>query len=83
MATKRAASLEAAMNQAAGKPAEPAIPAPVPPSRQGKRAVTGFFDPLVARELRKLAAEHDRSIQSFLAEAINDLFRKYKVRPIA
>ena len=54
-----------------------------PPSRQGKKVVSGHFDPLAARQLKLLAAEQDRSIQSLLEEALNDLFRKYNKSSIA
>ena len=53
------------------------------PSRVGKKAITGHFEPLVARQLKLLAVESDRSIQSFLEEAINDLFRKHGKSPLA
>lgn len=47
------------------------------PSRDGKSNVTGYFDPLVKRQLRILAAEQDTTIQALLGEALNDLFAKY------
>lgn len=55
----------------------------VPPSRQGKRAITGFFDPAVSRQLKQLALNEDKTIQLLLAEALNDLFEKYNQKPIA
>jgi hypothetical protein len=55
----------------------------LPPSRQGKRAIAGFFDPAAARQLKHLALERDTSIQALLAEALNDLFGKYGRPPIA
>jgi hypothetical protein len=55
----------------------------VPPSRQGKKAVTGFFDPTVSRQLKRLALDEDKTIQLLLTEALNDLFVKYNQKPIA
>lgn len=55
----------------------------VAPSRAGKRQIAGHFDPLVTKQLRYLAAEHDKSIQDLLEEALNDLFRKYGKSAVA
>ena len=55
----------------------------VAPSREGKKPVTGFFMPEVSRQIKKAALEHDRTMQELLQEALNDLFRKYDLPPIA
>lgn len=55
----------------------------VPPSRKGKKAVTGHFDPAVSRQLKQLALDRDTTIQSLLSEALNVLFEKYGKNPIA
>ena len=55
----------------------------VPPSRQGKKAITGFFDPAVSRQLKQLALEEDTTVQALLAEALNKLFEEYGKKPIA
>ena len=55
----------------------------VAPSRTGKKPVTGFFMPEVSRQIKKAALEHDRTMQELLQEALNDLFRKYDLPPIA
>ena len=64
---------------AAGPP-EPG-PADAPshrrPGRQGKSNVTGYFALPVKRQLRRLAADSDRTIQSLIGEALNDLFAKH------
>jgi uncharacterized protein (DUF2236 family) len=55
-----------------------------PPSRAGKKAVTGHFDPAVSKQLKQLLLDQDRhSLQELLAEALNDLFQKYHKPPIA
>ena len=46
-------------------------------SRVNKASVTGYFDPAVRRQLRKLAADSDTTIQALLGEALNDLFAKH------
>ena len=50
---------------------------PRPPSRRGKRNVSAYIDATAAKQLRLLAVELDRSTQSLLEEALNDLFRKH------
>lgn len=53
------------------------------PSRVGKKAVTGYFDPAVRQQLAVLAAEEDRSQNDLIAEALNMLFERYRKSPIA
>ena len=48
-----------------------------PNSRDNKRHIGGFFDPVVSKQLKILAAESDETIQSLLEEALNDLFNKH------
>lgn len=55
----------------------------IPPSRVGKKPITGFFEPEVSRQIKKAAIESDKTMQELLQEAINDLFRKYDLPPIA
>jgi len=53
------------------------------PCRQGKKAITGFFDPAVSRQLKQLALNDDKTVQLLITEALNDLFVKYNQKPIA
>jgi hypothetical protein len=53
------------------------------PGRANKSNVTGYFDAAVKKQLRLLAAENDTTIQGLLAEALNDLFAKYRKPEIA
>ncbi len=53
-----------------------------PPSRQGKKAITGHFDPAVSRQLKQIALDNDTTVQALLGEALNDLFLKYDHNPI-
>jgi hypothetical protein len=55
----------------------------VVPSRAGKKPITGFFDPEVSRQIKKVALDQDKTMQELLQEALNDLFRKYDLPPIA
>lgn len=52
-------------------------------SRVGKRAVTFHIDEAAQKQLRLLCVETDRTSQSLLGEALNDLFRKYDRSAIA
>ncbi len=86
-------SLATALNNASGKPTKQAINVTplsikentpgVAPSRQGKKAITGFFDPAVSRQLKQLALNEDKTVQILIAEALNDLFVKHNQNPIA
>ncbi len=87
-------SLQVALSQASGKNIEPQKIAPsikpkansevnIAPSRQGKKSITGYFDPAVSQQLKILSAERDMTIQSLLAESLNDLFDKHGKKPIA
>ena len=48
-----------------------------PASRTGQKPVTGYFDEDVRIQLKMLAAEQRRSMESMIGEALNDLFAKY------
>ena len=54
-----------------------------PPSRQGKKIISGHFTKDVHRQLKMLALEKDTSIQSLLSEALNALFERNSKPPIA
>ena len=85
-------SLSAALKQVsrptATEPAPVAIPQvkvepKIQPNRQGKKAVAGYFDPAVSRQLKQIALESDKTLQTILEEAFNDLFEKYGKSKIA
>ncbi|CAI2717515.1 ribbon-helix-helix domain-containing protein [Nitrospina watsonii] len=48
-------------------------------AKTGKVNVTGYFDPEVKSSLRLIQAKTGKTIQDILAEALNDVFAKYKV----
>lgn len=55
-----------------------------PPSRQDKKTIAGFFDPAVSLQLKQMGLDQGgRTVQDFMQEALNDLFKKYKKPPIA
>ena len=58
---------------------------PRPSRNRGPGTVTiaGHFSPAVHRQLRLLGVMQDRTVQSLLGEALNELFRKHGKRPIA
>lgn len=55
----------------------------VPPSRQGKKIISGHFDKDVHRQLKLLALEKETSIQDLLSQALNALFERNDKPPIA
>lgn len=59
------------------------IPTYVPPSRKGKKVISGYFAPEVSKQLKLLCIEEDNNVQGLLQEALNDLFTKYSKSPIA
>jgi hypothetical protein len=56
---------------------------PVQRDRIGKQAIGGFFDKAVKKQFAILSAELEKDKTALLAEAINDLFRKYNKPPTA
>jgi hypothetical protein len=52
-------------------------PAKRAPSRDGKRALTVYLDPLAWKQLRQLALDQDTSNQALGEEAVNLLFAKH------
>ena len=76
-------SMKDVLKAAAGhpKPAEDASAAA--PSRVGRVQIAGFFSKGASKQLRLLALETDGTVQSLLAEALNDLFAKHHKPPIA
>jgi len=76
---KRPADVEAAAPVPGSKalPVQEATVSRKPLSRQGKKALTGYFAPEVLKQLKVMAAAEDTTIQALLAEALNELFKKH------
>ena len=75
----------------APQPAPPSAPgagegarSPVsrPISREGRKQIAGFFTPEMSLAMHMLARRQDRSLQALMAEAFNDVLRKYGESPI-
>ncbi len=78
-------SLQAMLDRAkaSGEPSAAAIAAPedapakvATGSRRGTKLIGGHFAPEVSTQLRIVAAEEGTTVQSLLAEALDDLFVK-------
>lgn len=68
--------------------AELPVPAPAgngdsgrkrPPSREGKRVLSIYLDPLAWKQLRQLALDSETSTQALGEEAVNLLFAKHGI----
>jgi len=55
---------------------------PVAPSRQGKKAMTGYFSPEMSFAMHMTARRHGMSLQDAMAEAFNDWLRKMGESPV-
>lgn len=58
-------------------PLPDASPGKRPPSREGKRVLSVYLDPLAWKQLRQLALDADTTTQALGEEAINLLFNKH------
>jgi hypothetical protein len=73
--TRKAA--EATPKEAAASPSESR-----PESRVGRKQIAGFFTPEMSFAMHMLARRQDKSLQALMAEAFNDVLRKYGESPI-
>jgi hypothetical protein len=71
------------INVAANTEEKPKKQTILPPSREGKKSVVGYFDSAVSKQLKQIALDEETSVQDLLREAINDLFVKKSKPPIA
>lgn len=72
-----------AMVEPEGRAAAPiASSSPVAPSRQGKKAMTGYFSPEMSFSMHMTARKHGMSLQDAMAEAFNDWLRKMGESPV-
>ena len=55
----------------------------VPPSRRGKRHISGYFDSEVYRQVKIICAEDEKTLQEVLADALNAHFVNKGKAPIA
>ena len=76
MMAKRPSLGSAQIGRVAPGPVEPSPEANAKrsQSRQGKRGVAFWLDPLPFKELRSIGLDEDRSLQSLMEEAVDLLF---------
>jgi hypothetical protein len=53
-----------------------------PASREGRKQIAGFFTPDMSLAMHMLARRQNRSLQALMAEAFNDVLRKYGESPV-
>ena len=70
----RAATIPAAANTATG--------AATAPSRQGKKAMTGYFSPEMSFAMHMTSRKNGMSLQDAMAEAFNGWLRKMGESPV-
>lgn len=63
-------------------PVSPVAQIPIPPSRVGRKAISGYFAPELSLALHTCARRHGLSLQDLMAEAFDDVLRKYGESPI-
>jgi hypothetical protein len=76
-------SMKDALRAAAGHPKPAEEETSAAPSRVGRVQIAGFFSKEASKQLRRLALDTDATVQRLLAEALNDLFTKHGMPPIA
>ena len=75
LAEKAENALERARTELIANPA-------IAPSRIGRKAISGYFSPELSMALHHCARKHDLSLQALMAEAFNDVLRKYGESPV-
>ena len=55
---------------------------PIAPSRQGKKAMTGYFSPEMSFAMHMTARKNGMSLQDAMGEAFNDWLRKMGESPV-
>jgi hypothetical protein len=53
-----------------------------PPSRVGRKAIAAYFSPEMSLAMHFCARKHGLSLQELMAEAFDDVLRKYGESPI-
>lgn len=67
---------------APSKAAAQTVAGQVAPSRQGKKAMTGYFSPEMSFAMHTTARKHGLSLQDAMADAFNDWLRKMGESPV-
>jgi hypothetical protein len=58
------------------------VPSSPPPSRFGRKAISAYFSPEMSLAMHVCARKQGLSLQALMAEAFDDLLRKYGESPI-
>lgn len=53
-----------------------------PPSRVGRKAISGYFSPEMSLALHVCARRNGLNLQALMAEAFDDVLRKYGESPV-
>ena len=78
--------LYAKLMRKVGRPVEAIQPDTGPavaPSRVGKKALTVWINPEAIQQLKQLAVRERRAQHKLVSEALNDLFKRHGLPPIA
>lgn len=59
-----------------------AISSAPPPSRVGRKAISGYFSPEMSLALHVCARRNGLNLQALMAEAFDDVLRKYGESPV-
>jgi hypothetical protein len=79
----RFANLAAKAENTLGPAQLESVPNPgTAPSRIGRKVISGYFSPELSMALHHCARKHDLSLQAIMAEAFNDVLRKYGESPV-
>lgn len=66
--------------------AEAKVPTSMPvgtsPSRVGRKAIAGYFSPEMSLAMHTCARRNEMSLQDLMAEAFDDVLRKYGESPV-
>ena len=76
-------AFDAPTSEAGAREEEAAAAPRASSTRQGRRSVVVHMDPAAHKQLKMLAVELERSLQSLGVEAYNDLFQKHDKPRIA
>lgn len=80
--TQKAAVANTNVAEPTSKEAAANRPESRPESRIGRKQIAGFFTPEMSFAMHMLARRQDKSLQALMAEAFNDVLRKYGESPI-
>jgi hypothetical protein len=69
-------------NEGAAATTASASTSPRPNSRAGRKAIAGYFSPEMSLAMHTCSRKHGLSLQELMAEAFDDVLRKYGQSPV-